>query len=229
MVLSKLSFPLPTNQKYEVNMQKFYLDLCYTTVNENTTYGFVKFALTKQKQYDRLLTYCFITSKLFSLVSRLFDKYGSLQVGLVVRLLRGTPRNTLYDLANNYAAQSYKKMRRDHIHEFCKARISEGAEFMLLSASLDPVVSAFARLLAMPYTCSELEYDDLGICQGTFRRNISGHKSDFLKANQLNFMITDNFEDFEMHHKVEKFYVVLKKPKHRAFWDAKKTTKIEYL
>jgi phosphoserine phosphatase len=210
-------------------MAKYYLDLCYTTVRENTTYGFVKFTLIRRREFTKLLNYYFVTSKFFSLVSKLLGKRGSLQVDLVVLLLKGIPREALYNLAEHYADSSYRKKRRDSVHEFCQARIAAGDQFTLLSASLDPVVSAYSRLLKMPYASSELEYDDSGDCQGKFKNNISGHKSELLKADQLNFMITDNFEDFEMHDKVQKFYVVLKKAKHRSFWEAKHTTKVEYL
>lgn len=174
------------------------IDLCGTLVKENTTHAFVGYInLPWMKRFIRYIA----MGHLVGFFSAYF--YNNLRKKMLAYTLKGISREKLYELAKEYA----QKTLIDKGNKFILSEISahENATICLASASIDPVVSAFAQLInADCFVSSQLAYDSAGICQGYYASDATGVKWRLITEHwkiDPDYIIkayTDNLEDQDL-------------------------------
>ena len=175
------------------------IDICGTLVKENTTHAFIKFI---SLSWQERAVYSLAMSHLMGLITDCL--HIDLRRRMLVRILKGMSQEYLYKAAEEYA----KKSLLNQGNEFILSEISKhkNSTICLASASLDPIVSAFAKLIkADCFVASQLAYDSNGLCKGYISDDATGRKWELITRNcKINVnhhfvkTYTDNSEDIDL-------------------------------
>ena len=196
-----------------------YVDLCFTIVKENTTYSFIKHVIKHSGTIPQKILYNFYMSKFFSAWQVTLRPKAYNRTMLLIRLISGFKKDELEEHARKYAKCALSFNGRAEVIDMINDAKNRNENITILSASIDPVVKAFAHILAIDYRCSTLEYDN-GVATGELKFNMTGLKSSYVTSFKHTIMVTDNFEDIEMQGKINDFYIVLNHPSHKKYWKA---------
>jgi len=176
------------------------VDLCGTLVLENTTRGFLEH-LRRQNR-----AHCLADVALSPLVSRFAAITGADIVRpMLIRSLRGIPKDTLYEEASLYVDDLLHLKLNEKVVRLIEDRKSKGAQFVLATASLDPIAAAVGRSMSFSRVISsKLEYRN-GVSTGHLELDVRGAKwsqvmTSFpeLANSEKIVAITDNAEDEDL-------------------------------
>ncbi len=195
-----------------------YVDLCFTIVKENTTFKFIKYVIQKEGMTIQKILYALYMSKFFSVWQSIVKPTKYTRSKLLLKLLTGVKRDVIEDHAHEYAKNALSYNSRENVINKIKDAQECGVHVTILSASIDPVVKAFANILSTDYICSTLAYKNK-LVTGTLKFDMTGQKSRYVSTALHTTMITDNFEDIEMQNTIDEFYIVLKQRSHKKIWD----------
>lgn len=175
------------------------VDLCGTIVRRNTTHDFM---LGSGLPSCRRIGARMVLSRAFAFLCRYLP--AGIQRALLVACLRGVKRDDLFRLSADYARACLATHPRKEVLQRIAAARENGVPVLLASASLDFIVSAFARELDVEVAVStRLRYREDGSCAGAIERDATAHKLEFLRAylggSEFEFdVITDNPEDSDL-------------------------------
>jgi len=205
----------------------FLFDICDTLYKTNTTFGYVNFVVKQTNSYIKHLLLWLISSRLsplFYLSAFVYIQWHiDLPKLLAIRYLKGFSKNKLYELGVIYYEQELKNLQISKTHNMLNKLKKEGAEIILVSSSLDPVVKCIAACLKVKYFSSQLEYKN-NICTGKIKKDLTGKKQDVLfelkKVNAYESVgvISDNYSDLDLLKTADEKWVVLTSNKTRKKW-----------
>lgn len=162
-------------------------DVCGTLYQSNTTFDFVRYLFPR---FSKLL---------FSLPARLLNKvcvrlFGfDLIRAVAIRRLKGVSKEELYCKADDFVEKVLNGLRIEATHDLLATFDRDNV--CLISASIDPVISAIAKRLQI--TCwysSELSYIN-GFCLGGLSVDLLGRKHRLFEMERFSIMVTDNRSD----------------------------------
>ena len=155
------------------------VDVCGTLFEENTTAGFVRYHFRNFSNYTpiNLLILQFLgiplLRKLIIALGRI-TKRDYFRSGYI-RLLKGEDQDRLNHSALQYAA-SLEEKRIVQVWRHIEDLRRDEWNPILVSNSLDIVVSAIAERYSLPWVASELTFSG-GICDGHLKRDLRGRKA----------------------------------------------------
>lgn len=196
------------------------VDVCGTLFDENTTAGFVRY---------HFKYFCEHTPKKLRLLDALrmpLLRQITIIIGLTsgrdyfrsgyISLLRGERKDRLDHSASHYAASLEEKRIAKVWRRIADLRRDEWKP-VLVSNSLDIVVSAIAKRLGWDWVASELSFSG-GRCDGYLRNDLRGRKArrleDCLAEVYDDYrlaVVTDNASDADLIERSEKAYLVSKR------------------
>lgn len=196
-----------------------YVDLCFTIVKENTTYKFIKYVIQNEGMTIQQILYALYMSKFFSVWQSIVKPTKYSRSKLLLKLLTGIKRDVIEDHAHRYAKDALSYNSRKNVISKIKDAQKCEVHVTILSASIDPVVKAFANILSTDYICSTLDCKNR-LVTGTLKFDMTGQKSGYVTTASHTTMITDNLEDIEMQNTIDEFYIVLKHRSHKKIWNS---------
>ena len=208
-------------------------DVCDTLYFSNTTMDYVFYVLKQEGRKGSLNLIYSISSKKSPLFYSLILISKIIKVDLIkvmtVKMLKGISKETLDRYAQSFVKEELSGRKIEKT--FSLLNQFSGARWILLSSSLDPVVSAVAATLKSEYASSQLEYKQ-GICTGKLIFEMKGKKHEVLEDKFGTFseellVISDNISDRELILKADKRYAVVYKDKFKSFWKKMNATIIE--
>ncbi len=204
-------------------------DVCGTLYRSNTTFDFLEFYWKERKHRVFLLFFRLsrtMIGRIFWLIlSNLYDR--ELFRRLAVRTLRGQIPSDVDDAARKFVKTVLPSKRISEVFILMDIYRRDGAEIVLLSASLDPVVKAIASELNIRrYFCSLLEEKDRQY-SGNYYEDIRGCKKEIF-LNEIGecvefVFVTDNKEDLPLLEYSTLPYIVVRK-KYKKFWKINQPT-----
>lgn len=196
------------------------IDICDTLYPCNTTFSFIE-SITKNKSI-RLLK-----NKPIKIINKILCLISGLDIIRYYYLSR------ISSLTKEYLEEQAKSFvstlcPNKAILELVELYRAQGFELVIISASIDPVISVIGdNLSCFEIYSSELEYDSQGLSTGMLHKDLLGHKHSILKtlrarANEI-VMVTDNKSDVKCKDYCDKFIAVIPagKSKNILFWDAR--------
>lgn len=202
-------------------------DVCGTLYRANTTFDFLEF-YWREKNNRRLRLFFYLSRTTLGkaawvILSKIYGQ--DLFRRLAVRTLFGERVDAIDDAAQRFVKVVLSSRVRSEVFHILDVQRSLGAEIVLLSGSLCPVVRAIAFELKIERChCSSLEEKD-GILSGYFSDDVRGRKKEiFLKeiSNSVEFVfVTDNKEDLPLLEFSSSPYIVVRR-KHKKFWKVNK-------
>ena len=206
----------------------FITDVCGTLVYDDTTLGLLKQHFSQQPERRwrlpmlRALTAHRSPFRLgIAVIERLTGKH--VLKHLLVRMLKDDTVSSLELNAEVYAQWLLDNRKVPSVWQVIAPAIKD-KHIILASASLQPIISAFAKQLDVRFVASELESSD-GILTGHYKRDLTGLKSRAL-SNLIGIdlidssydAISDNLTDIELLRGAKRAYVVLHKASHKERW-----------
>lgn len=117
----------------------------------------------------------------------------------LIRQLKGVPRSDLYAAAAEVSNQLMEFSSQDPVIRFIQER--RWSKQIILSASVEPIVTCLASLHGMESLSSELSYES-GLCTGVLARDLLGKKHTIAaQMREMGFdltkatVVTDNVDD----------------------------------
>lgn len=201
-------------------------DVCDTLYSENTTFGFIRFALRDHlwfRVYDRLLTSR--SSPVFLVIAVLERVFRiDLTKMLAVRCLKGFEREELERAATRYVTERLQGLQVTETHERLSEHKVKGDYIVLISSSLAPVVAAVAAQFDVEWHASQLEMRE-GRCGGRLASDLTGRKKDIaddIRARVGSYhpltVYTDNLTDRLLVEGADHPVVIIPRNKTRAKW-----------
>ncbi|MBX9852758.1 MAG: hypothetical protein K2X86_13525 [Cytophagaceae bacterium] len=199
-------------------------DVCDTLFYSNTTIDYCGFVLRKQGRVLPAIILKLSVSKksplfyFLAILSRLcnfdFAKF------IAVYFLKGILKSDLDKYADNFVSQELRNRKIDKV--FSLIAQYKNARLILLSSSLDPVVSAIAKSFSAEFASSQLGYIQ-GVCSGKIYFEMKGRKLEILKKNFQKLssdiiVISDNASDWELMSYAKEKYAVVYNDKQKKFW-----------
>ena len=180
-------------------------DLCDTLYNENTTVGFVRHfhKLHDNRRIERVLRrWSSKSSPLFYLGALAHRLFGTdLARQRIIASLAGESRVSLTETAAHYAQNVLPTRANQPLHDRLQVHRAAGDHVVLLSSSLDIVVSAVAAKLDIEYCASKLAFDG-EICSGRLECDLTGRKAvavrNLIDAAPETLVYTDNRSDKDL-------------------------------
>ncbi|WP_040400653.1 HAD-IB family phosphatase [Cecembia lonarensis] len=212
-----------------MDKKEIYLfDLCGTLYFSNTTYDFL---LWYFKKYNRIK---FLKIKLALSLPFKIIWVTSKRIGLkfdirkiLIGTLKGEMVSSVYEEAYLFVGEFLKNRENPQIHELFNEAKRKGADMILVSASIDPVVRAVSNQLRFKnYLATTLEKTAEGVFSGNITKDLQGYKLEALQKEGIDFyqettLATDNVEDLQLAKACKNVYIITKKRK-IGFWERKK-------
>ena len=192
------------------------LDVCHTLYSSNTTFDFLAWRLKDDIEYQAL------AKKRSSIHNRIRARLGFQDEirELAVGFLTGLPLEEL-DRAAMVFAETLTPIQE--VMNLLTEYKTRGFEPILLSSSLDFIVSAVAKRLGIVrFHATELHYQDKN-CLGTIKKDLLKTKADLIKTHYADaecVFVTDNRTDLACASEVSTFIAVYSKYDSRSarFW-----------
>lgn len=201
-------------------MKTLLFDVCHTLYQANTTYDFLAFYFADDARFAGLL------KKRRSLWARLFarltghDPYRQ----KAIAYLQGEPEEQLQARAKSFVKTL---VPIEPTQAMLREAQANGDRVVLVSASLDLVVSEVAAELGVnEYHASKLAFAN-GVCQGHLLLDLLGNKTSVVnrsKGANPALMVSDNFSDAGCIDLVDEFHPVYRRgdAKAQRFWQSKR-------
>lgn len=187
-----------------------YFDVCGTLYTVNTTFDFIKFYHKKHKNYFRLF-FCFL---LGSAIGKVLHRYFRISTrDYFIRTLKGIHYSNLTNTAKDYFESELLKSKKllTVYSIFSDYLNNNSCNVVLISASIDPVISVIAEYYSVDFYCTELEYID-NVCSGKIKLDLKGRKMSCIKNSKGNSTFySDNLDDLICASFVSRYYFIQKK------------------
>lgn len=175
------------------------VDLCGTIVRRNTTHNFMRYdALAPARRIAAFLILSRPAGFLFCRIN------AELQRKCLIACLWRARRSDLARWGLEYARATLASHPRNEVLERIRVAQQQGMTVVLASASLDFIVSGFARVLGVDAAVStHLKYSRNQRCLGVVERDSTGRKLELLReyigtSDFVFDVITDNPEDSDL-------------------------------
>lgn len=200
-------------------------DVCDTLYDANTTVGFIRF-------YQSLHSNVSMGKTLSRWLHRRspFFYGGAAALRLlgwdvarqrIIAALTGEPRSRLTEAAIRYVRDVLPASANQEILERLKSHQEAGHRVILLSSSIDLVVSQIAAALNTEYRASVLEFDG-DRCAGRLSTDMTGKKAECLRSmagpRADSWVYTDNRSDKDLVSGVGRATIVLPRNGRRDRW-----------
>ena len=207
-------------------MKTIVFDVCDTLFYSNTTFDFIKFVLYRKNKLNYLV-FLLVNSKLspffypiyflqkFIYKSDLFKKFS-------LKLLVGYSKEELENSGNDFFHQFLKHRKITQTHHLLDMAKTNGEDIYLVSASLEPVVSAIAENYNLKYFSSSLDYQD-NLFTGYLIEDLSGIKGEKLN-DHINLVaedltvVTDNLSDQKLMKLAGERFVIVYNNRDKTLW-----------
>ncbi|MCL6697365.1 haloacid dehalogenase-like hydrolase [Sphingomonas sp. NSE70-1] len=200
-------------------------DVCDTLYDANTTIGFIRYyqsrhasgALAKalSRWLDRGSPFFYAGAAAHHLLG------WDVARQRIIAALDGEPRSRLTDAAFQYVRDILPASANQPIHDRLKAHQEAGDRVILMSSSIDLVVSQIAAVLDTEYRASVLEFDD-DLCTGRLAADLTGRKADQLRGlagpGIETWVYTDNRSDKNLVASVGRATIVLPRGRRQDRW-----------
>ncbi len=200
-------------------------DVCDTLYDANTTVGFIRYYLARQSNAslrNSLSRWLDRKSPFFYVGAAAKHLLGwDLARQRIIATLAGEPRGRLTDAASEYVRDILPAFANQPIHDRLKAHQADGDRVLLLSSSIDLVVSQIAAVLGTEYRASILEFDG-DQCTGRLSADLTGKKAGELRAfvdpGVDTWVYTDNRSDKDLVASVGRATIVLPRGGRQDRW-----------
>jgi HAD superfamily hydrolase (TIGR01490 family) len=186
-------------------------DVCGTFVDFLTTPAFLEFISRKHLRKGLAYYFLKVCSRLRLLRPERFKSHE-------IALLRGLPRNILEEYGKEFCEIKIIPYMRPKVLEIWTKHKREGRICILASGALDVFLKPMADFLKADHLiCSELKYDEVGICTGDLvgEDNVGTSKAQnvlrtfgYLLNSSISFAYTDSESDIPLLELVDYPYVV---------------------
>lgn len=191
-------------------MRNVYFDVCGTLFETNTTYGFIRFFHLREGSYLKYLHVLILSGFLGKILNRFFDV--SIR-RLMLKTIEGESKELIYKNSDLYVEWLFVNKKNKKLFSILNQE-AENSNVVLLSASIDPVISSLSSKLKVESFSSNLKYSD-GFFIGGFENDLKGSKESVLRLRKNNFRFyTDNFEDVGCVEYVDELFFVIKNNKY---------------
>lgn len=205
--------------------QLFISDVCDTLYFSNTTFDFLRFFAQKEKKGQFWLTLIGSKKSPINWLAYLFTKIFKNDYYRIwaVKLLKNTSKETIDAYAKEFVNTYLSDKKINPSFEILEAAQKKGAEVVLASSSLTPIIEIIAAQFDCKYYGSNLLFDKNGHCQGKLEREITGKKISFFKdINRDEYaeiiVMTDNFSDYSLAEWADTKIIVVYNNANKAFW-----------
>lgn len=197
-------------------------DLCGTIVHKNTTFDFITFMAKEKRNYFRYFLAKILSSFIGKALYIIARPFGFSLRDCFIYLLKGYSEDSIKIIAELYAKKTLLSSPNKHAIEQFHQIQSSGEYIQIASASIEPIVKAFCKLLkADSYVSTKLCFKR-GVCTGKLDKEFDtkGRKESFIVNNgmRLNKVFTDNLDDFNLCFKFDYIFIYTKR-KHKKKWD----------
>lgn len=202
-----------------MNKKVIIFDICGTLYHSNTTCDFCEW-VENRFFYKNLLKFSkSIVGKIINKIFELFFNYDLIR-NLHVWSLKGKSMDDIVNEADAFVESFLKDKKIMEVHEILSSKNKNNV--VLISATLYPVAKAIAKNLriALFYSTS-LSFDKNNILSGKIDEDLSGNKHKLFKNKKVDFIATDNLNDYKLCLMSEEV-VIISKQKHLKLWDKKK-------
>ena len=204
-------------------------DICGTLYRSNTTHDFLEYYWSKKNNLCFRLFFKVSRTKAIKFIWIILSKVFGTDIFriLAVRTLRGEKKADVDALAHTFVKNYLPSRIRSEIFALLNEQRNSGAEIVLMSASIYPVVKAIATMLKIEqYFCSMIA-DEHDILLGYLSFDMHGRKKEvFLKnfdSKKKFTFVTDNKEDLPLIELSAFPYIVTRK-KNMKFWKTRQPT-----
>jgi phosphoserine phosphatase len=203
-----------------------FVDLCHTLVPENTTTGFIEFLLGDIKSSHIISFKSSFTMRLLSKALFVLFKYDLIRT-IYLYKLKGLTKEEIYSAAESYVSTlNFNRVILAEIEGYKK----RGYKVLLLSASIDPVVSSVcSHLNISTYESSKLSYNEQ-VSTGGLARDLLDAKLgclvEYAGSNKKIAFITDNHGDYSCINHVDDFIAVIPCGFSASFWNNKSVSRL---
>jgi phosphoserine phosphatase len=218
------------------NKQKIFVsDVCGTLFYENTTLGFIRF-YTQKKSKLKFLLFLILVSNLspvfwsFKILEYFFSNNRRLFKKLIILFLKGEKERNIRKSAKYYINILLRKKKIEKVWDYLNNYKKNKFRIILASGSIEPVILEISKRIKADYISSSLELKN-NKYTGYMLSDISKNKIDHLKligidSEEINFFISDNFEDLDLIKNAKKGIAISHSSRNLEFW---KTNKIKNL
>ncbi|HIF9366957.1 TPA: HAD family hydrolase [Photobacterium damselae] len=190
----------------------YIFDLCGTIVKDNTTFSYVSYVTKQERNYIKYIKSIFYRTYLFKLCMIILRQFSISHRELVINLLSGYSKKTLVRYADEYAEITLKNRVNKRVVDVLSTNISNS---LIASASLDIIVHAFCAKLNVKKSISTSLLYNNDICLGKIDplTDTKGKKDKQLNQYEINYVATDNYDDYALCYKANKVLIVTKRKK----------------
>lgn len=202
-------------------------DVCDTLYRENTTRGFLRWFHEAQAShaYDRTeRLWTSYSSPAFYLGAAAYHWLGrDLARQMLLLTLKGAHRCHLEEAAHNYVASILPSKCIAPMQAKLREHRDAGDRVVLVSNSLDLVISRIAENLGVDWHASRLGFVG-DICTGRLERDLTGRKASELRRIDPHrkatlFVYTDNRTDLDLIRQADFATVILPPGSKRSYWE----------
>lgn len=212
-----------------------FFDLDYTLVNMNSFYEFISYYLLRKRCISWKIFLLIAYKVVDGLGLPLFSKPKRNRYAL---LLRGEDCNALAEMGQRFARTRMFSALNVSIRGEVDRLRQAGYRCIVVSSSIDFIVSPFARILGCEAVSSQLATDVNGKCAGSYAADVYGQKHTVVAAmlNELDaesvgacYAYSDNKEDEELLRSVGNGYAVVTSGIRKRYWQARGIRAIEII
>jgi len=200
-------------------------DVCDTLYDANTTIGFIGFyqALHSNGSIGKAIYRWLDRSSPFFYAGAAAHRLIGWDVARqrIIAALASEPQSRLTEAATLYVRDVLPVSANQPIHYRLRAHQAAGDRIILLSSSIDVVVSQIAAVLNTEYRASVLEFDG-ELCTGRLSADLTGKKADHMRElanpDTETWVYTDNRSDKELVSNASRATIVLPRGGRQDRW-----------
>lgn len=191
-------------------------DLCDTLYDANTTMDFIRHyhACSGSRHIGRVIRRWSSRRSPYFYLGALSHRFlgDDLARKWIIGSLAGQPRGKLSDVAADYVQNVLPARANAPLHDRLREHLNTGDQVILLSSSLDIIVSEVASKLGLDHRASTLGFDE-DLCSGRLERDLTGRKceavSDLLGTATYVHVYTDNRSDRDLVQRANRATIVI--------------------
>ncbi len=202
------------NKEREIHV----FDVCDTLFYSNTTFDFIEFVLSQNKNIIGKILFKLITLRfspiflflyLLGKVTRL-DHIRS----VALKLLKNISKVEMEHFSASFYSNFLIKRKVAKTFKYLENAIQNKERVILATSSIEPVIKIISERLKVEYVCSSLDYSN-EVFSGKFLVNCTGRKHEFLENilsenEKKNIIVyTDNYSDFKLVSMAHKRFIIV--------------------
>ena len=167
-------------------------DVCGTLYNSNTTFDFI----IEYHRYRNNKVRSFYLMILLSFPCKVLNKLKLFSIRKrMIATLKGEEKKHLATYSEKFVTHVLSSKEKKVPMELLS---SDKDSSLLISASIDPVISAIAEHLNVRAYSSLLEFDAHNKCTGRLSYDLKGVKSEKIDTSNIDLVATDNMTDIDI-------------------------------